>query len=196
MASTVEIKNNSFMSDGYFKACLTTNKENVATAAQLLNLEIEAFKISNISQYKLQEAKDAIYTEFALGMTDSLSLANIYSRDEILGLGFDYYTKFERNLYSVTIKEVLDAAKEYMLPDKKFLLGVSSSNISDLIYEDKKLLFKTQKDINPANNTKTSKDSKDSPKDSNNKNQKETTTSNNTNNTNDNKNNNVEKKQN
>ena len=189
MASSVGIKNNSYLNDGYFKACLTTNKENVATAAQLLNLEIEAFKISNISNYKLQEAKDALYTEFALGMTDSLSLANIYSRDEILGLGFDYYTKYEKYLSSITTKEVLDAAKEYMLPDKKYLIGVSASNISDLVYEDKKLFFKAQKEINTTNNQKNTKDSKDS-KDSNNKNQKETTQSN----SNDNKNNNVEKR--
>ena len=118
MASSVEIKNYSFINDGYFEACVMTNKENVATAAQLLNLEVDAFKISNIPSYRIQEAKDALFTEFVLSMTDSMSLADVFSRDEILGLGFDYYTKYNSILSSINMAEIIDAAKEYMLPEK------------------------------------------------------------------------------
>ena len=159
MASTVEINNNSFLNDGYFKASVRTNKENVATATQLLNLEIEAFKIGNIPPYILQEAKDALYTEFAFGMTDGMSLADVFSRDELLGVGFDYYTKYDKNLSSVTVTEVKEAAKNYMLPEKKYLIGISSANSSDLIYEDKKLSFKAPKETNTSKDTKNSKES-------------------------------------
>ncbi len=169
MASSVEIKNKSFLNDGYFKASVKTNKENVATAAQLLNLEVEAFKISNIPTYKLQEAKDALYTEFALGMTDTLSLADVFSRDEILGLGFDYYTKYDKILSAVTFLEILEASKVFMLPDKKSLISVSSSNSSDLVYENKTLSFKAPKETEVSKDTKDNSKTNTNAKDSSNK---------------------------
>ncbi|MBR4329578.1 MAG: insulinase family protein, partial [Candidatus Riflebacteria bacterium] len=145
MSSSVKIRNKSFSNDGYFEAGVMTRIDNVATAAQLLNLEVEAFKISTIPSYKVQEAKDALFTEFALTMTDSMSLADVYSRDEILGLGFDYYTKYGSILSSITLSDIIESAKEYMIPDKKYVVGVSSSNSSDLVMEDKKLVFKQPK---------------------------------------------------
>ena len=166
MASSVEIKNKSFLNDGYFKASVKTNKENVATAAQLLNLEVEAFKISNIPTFRIQEAKDALFTEFALSMTDSMALADVFSRDEILGLGFDYYTKYNTILASINLNDIVEAAKEFMLPDKKYVVGVSSSNSSELVMEDKKLVFKTPKKEEVSKDAKSDKDSgKDSAKD-------------------------------
>ena len=173
MASSVKIQNTSFCNDGYFEAGVMTKNDNVATASQLLNLEVEAFKINSVPSYKLQEAKDALYTEFVLGMTDSMSLANVFSRDEVLGLGFDYYTKYNSLLSSITLIDIIEASKEFMLPDKKYVVGVSSSNSSDLIMEDKKLVIKSQtkedtsKDTNKDNSKDSSKDnSKDNSKDS------------------------------
>ncbi len=167
MASSVKIRNRSFCNDGYFEAGVMTKSDNVATAAQLLNLEVEAFKFSTIPSYKIQEAKDALYTEFALTMTDSMSLADVFSRDEILGLGFDYYSKYGSILSSITFNEIIEAAKEYMIPDKKYVVGVSSSNSSDLVMEDKKLIIKqpkkeetTNKEPNKDSGKDTSKDNK------------------------------------
>lgn len=185
MASSVEIKNYSFINDGYFEACLMTNKENVATAAQLLNLEVDAFKISNIPSYRIQEAKDALFTEFVLSMTDSMSLADVFSRDEILGLGFDYYTKYNSILSSINMAEIIDAAKEYMLPEKKYILGVSSANSSDLVMDDKKLVFKAPKVEEPPKVNKTEKDAgKDSAKDGSKDNKNQTNQTNQSNNAN------------
>ena len=165
MASSVKIRNKSFSNDGYFEAGVMTKNDNVATAAQLLNLEVEAFKISTIPSYKVQEAKDALFTEFALTMTDSMSLADVFSRDEILGLGFDYYTKYGTILSSITLSEIIEAAKEYMIPDKKYVVGVSSSNSSDLVMEDKKLVFKQPKKEEVPNKETGKEPSKDSGKD-------------------------------
>ena len=171
MASSVKIRNKSFYNDGYFEASVMTKNDNIATAAQLLNLEVEAFKISNIAAFKIQEAKDALFTEFALSMTDSMSLADIFSRDEILGLGFDYYTKYSSILSSINMIDVIEASKEYMLPEKKYAIGVSASNSADLIMEDKKLVFKAPKKEEAPKDSKTDKESgKDSTtKDSSNK---------------------------
>lgn len=130
---------------------------------------MEAFKISNIPTYKLQEAKDALYTEFALGMTDTLSLADVFSRDEILGLGFDYYTKYDKILSAVTFLEILEASKEFMLPDKKSLISVSSSNSSDLVYENKRLSFKAPKEPEVSKDTKDNSKTNTNAKDSSNK---------------------------
>jgi hypothetical protein len=162
-----------------------TNKENVATAAQLLNLEVDAFKISNIPSYRIQEAKDALFTEFVLSMTDSMSLADVFSRDEILGLGFDYYTKYNSILSSINMAEIIDAAKEYMLPEKKYILGVSSANSSDLVMDDKKLVFKAPKVEEPPKDNKTEKDSgKDGVKDGSKDNKNQTNQTNQSNNAN------------
>lgn len=166
MASTVKISNKSFCNDGYFEASVMTKSENVATAAQLLNLEVEAFKISTIPSYKIQEAKDALYTEFALTMTDSMSLADVFSRDEILGLGFDYYSKYGSILSSITFNEIIEAAKEYMIPDKKYVVGVSSPNSSELTIEDKKLIIKQPKKEDTSNKEPNKDSGKDSNKDS------------------------------
>ena len=182
MSSSVRIRNKSFYNEGYFEAGVTTRCDNVATAAQLLNLEVEAFKISTIPSYKIQEAKDALFTEFALAMTDSMSLADVFSRDEMLGLGFDYYTKYSSILSSITFNEIIEAAKEYMLPDKKYIIGVSAANSSDLMIDDKRLIIKppkkeevpskdTSKDTNKDSNRDANKDSsKDSGKDNKNTN--------------------------
>ncbi len=166
MSSSVKIRNMSFSNDGYFEAGVMTKIDNVATAAQLLNLEVEAFKISTIPSYKVQEAKDALFTEFALAMTDSMSLADVYSRDEILGLGFDYYTKYGSILSSITLNEIIESAKEYMIPDKKYVIGVSSSNSSDLVMEDKKLVFKQPKKEEVPAKEPNKDGGKDAPKDS------------------------------
>lgn len=165
MASSVEINCKPFTTEGYFKAAVRTNKENVATAAQLLLLEIEAFKIGNITQDKLQAAKQSVFTQRAIGFTDNLSLAKLYSRDEILGLGFDFYSKYDTVLYSLTVSDIVEAAKEYMLPDKKFAVGVTSANASELTMNGNKLVFKSEKQDKKEETGKDDSKKEDSKKD-------------------------------
>ncbi len=165
MSSSVEIDCKPYSTEGYFKAAVKTNKENVATAAQLLLLEIEAFKIGNITQDKLLAAKQNVFTQRAIGFTDNLSLARLYSTDEIIGLGFDFYSKYDTILYSLTVNDIVEAAKEYMLPDKKFAVGVASANASELTMDGNKLIFKADK---PEKKTEAGKEDskKDDKKDS------------------------------
>ena len=99
-------------------------------------------------------------------MTDSMSLADVFSRDEILGLGFDYYSKYGSILSSITFNEIIEAAKEYMIPDKKYVVGVSSPNSSELTIEDKKLIIKQPKKEDTSNKEPNKDSGKDSNKDS------------------------------
>ena len=52
-----------------------------------------------------------------------------------------------------------------MIPDKKYVVGVSSSNSSDLVMEDKKLVFKQPKKEEVPNKETGKEPSKDSGKD-------------------------------
>ena len=113
-----------------------------------------------ILQDKLQAAKQNIFTQRAIGFTDNLSLARLYAADEIIGLGFDFYSKYDTVLYSLTVNDVVEAVKEYMLPDKKFAVGVASANSSELTMDGNKLIFKADK---PENKTDAGKE--DSKKD-------------------------------
>ena len=142
MSNSVRIANVSYTTDGYFMAKVATVKDNVATAAQLLALEIEAFKMGGIDMLALDAAKAEMIGEYSLKLTDCLSLAKTFSEDEFLGNGFDNYAKYATTVKGITPEQVKNAVKAYMLVDKKYLIGVASDNVSDLIIKDNKLVLK------------------------------------------------------
>ena len=145
MASSLQVDCKAFITAGYFMTSVKTNKENVATATKLLLYEIEAFKIGNIIPDKLRAVKQTVFTQRAVGLTDNISLARLYSKDEVLGVGFDYCKRFETDLESVGANDIASVSKEYMIPKNNYIIGVASENSADFVLEGRMLAFKAPK---------------------------------------------------
>ena len=187
LSESFEVSNVDLGEIGYFKAGFEVAQDDVATLSQMIKSKIDEFKNKQISNQELENVKSSILGKFSLRMTDSLSLAQRFSQDEILGIGYDFYTRMDGLLSKVTSESVSEAIKEYMLPDGKTVISVLSGKYDELTYSDGRIINKVKSDDSSNiksedqkssdSDSKSSKKSDKSEKTSKNKDKKENTKS-------------------
>ena len=187
LSETFELSNVNLGEIGYFKASFEVAQDDVATLSQMIKSKIDEFKNKQISNQEIENVKSSILGKFSLRMTDSLSLAQRFSQDEILGLGYDFYNRMDGLLSKVTSESVSEAIKEYMLPDGKTVISVLSGKYDELTYSDGRIINKVKSDDSSSiksddqkssdSDSKSSKKSDKSEKTSKNKDKKENTKS-------------------
>jgi zinc protease len=69
-------------------------------------------------QEDLERAKNYVLGGMAIGLQSYAAQATVMASDELLGLGFDYYTKEPKQIEAVTGRQVLEVTKEALVPDK------------------------------------------------------------------------------
>ncbi len=94
-------------------------KEKEALAG--LARHLEALRQKPPSPTEMKRAKGYILGTWAIGLQNYQALAALMARDQLLGLGYDYYRKMPRRIEAVSAEKVLEAARRYLDPKHQAL---------------------------------------------------------------------------
>jgi len=103
---------------GFFRVGLQTQNESAGQAIQLVLKEMEKIKREMVTEEELNTSKQFLIGNFPLRLTTQDGLAAFLSQVEYYGLGLDYREKYPELIGKIDRKDVLDAAKKYLHPDR------------------------------------------------------------------------------
>jgi len=111
---------------GYFFATLSTAVERAETAQTRLLEELEKIRTAGFSDEEMNDAKQYIIGQHALELVNNQAQADVFSSDEFLGLGFDYFEKYPELIKGVKRENVTDIMQEYLLGSGSYVLGMTT----------------------------------------------------------------------
>jgi zinc protease len=109
---------------GSFQVTLQTKSATTADALARVREEVEAIRTKPVSDEELGAAKRYLTGSFPLRFDSDAELVAFYSQVEYYGMGLDYPARYEGLINSVTKKDVLRVAQEYLHPDRAILVVV------------------------------------------------------------------------
>ncbi|MFH1848131.1 MAG: insulinase family protein, partial [Candidatus Omnitrophota bacterium] len=107
---------------GSFVFYVGTTRDKLDIARDELFKLIDSIKADGITDKELKDAKTQLAGLQRIALQDNGSIALTASLDELYGLGYDYFTKYESRLNSVTAEDVKKAANKYLRPDSYVLV--------------------------------------------------------------------------
>ncbi len=123
-----------FRSGGYFVAGAQTKNESAQEAVELILDELFRMR-AEITTNELNRAKKYYVGNFPLTFDTYREMANLLMRMEIEGLGLDYAEKFPKMVSTVTLQDVMEAAKKYLKPDSISIVIVGNVDESQIKIE-------------------------------------------------------------
>ena len=126
LASSVWAYNVGMANAGYFLASIASDADKVASAAARLKEEIDLFRDKGFTDQEFEDAKKYIAGQYSLTMVDSLSMADNFASDELLGKGFDFYRKYPGLINAVTREQVNEVARSYLLASGSYGLAITT----------------------------------------------------------------------
>lgn len=111
---------------GPFKVGLQTKNESAKEAVEEVRRQIRELVNKGVTEKELRDAKDYIIGSFPLKFTTNQKIANYLSYIERHKLGLDYLDKFPEIIEALTVKDINEAAKEYLDPDNYLLVIVGN----------------------------------------------------------------------
>lgn len=91
-----------------------TTEEEVRNVRELLKKEIVTLHSEYVSEQELTDTKAYLKGAFAASQETSLSLSFMVSLDELYGLGFDHYQRYDDRIDRVTKEDIQRLARQYL----------------------------------------------------------------------------------
>jgi zinc protease len=108
---------------GSFVVYMGTAPENTSIALTGLRTEVDLLSSNQLEESALQASKNKILGQYALGKQSNGQIAQVYGWYEILGLGIDFDFLFQGLISSVTVKDAIAAANQYLREPYLSLVG-------------------------------------------------------------------------
>jgi zinc protease len=108
---------------GSFVVYMGTAPENTSIALTGLRTEVDLLSSNQLEESALQASKNKILGQYALGKQSNGQIAQVYGWYEILGLGIDFDFLFQELISSVTVKDAIAAANQYLREPYLSLVG-------------------------------------------------------------------------
>jgi len=99
---------------GYFLAYAATSQKNLGRVKSKILEQIRLLCKKPLNEKELAQAKEELIGREKMGLQTETSLSFVASVDELYGLGFDDYTRYEANVRAVSALDVLKAANKYL----------------------------------------------------------------------------------
>ncbi|MBI3039203.1 insulinase family protein [bacterium] len=119
-ASTLEGKNS-----GFFYATLSSAVNKLDSAKTRLIEELEKIRKEGFTDEELSDSKKYVLGQYALSQVDNLSQSEVFSSDEFMGLGYDYFEKYPNLIRSTTKEEVSSICQQFLLGSGSYVLGLT-----------------------------------------------------------------------
>ncbi len=86
---------------------------------------LEDISKHGLTQAEIQKAKNRLIGRLKLGLQSNIAIAEDMAVNEVLGLGWDYSSKYEKLVKSVTQKDIKNIIEKYLRKDRAvlFILG-------------------------------------------------------------------------
>ena len=107
---------------GMFICYCATKTASTYDAAEKIISELQRIRQEEITDEEFQRARNAIRNQFVFMFDQSSEVVARYINLEFYGLPRDYLQKYLENVSKVTKKDVLEAARKYIHPDKATVL--------------------------------------------------------------------------
>ncbi len=89
------------------------------TLEQALDTEIQRIQETGITPNELEKAQNQIEAEYLMASDSNFYRAMQVGTAETVGAGYQYVLDYNTHIRNVTLEEVQQAAKKYLVPDKK-----------------------------------------------------------------------------
>ena len=114
------------MLPGSFWVNLQTRTEATNQAIAGVLAEIKAIRDNPVSDQELSEAKSFLMGSFPLRLDSTAKLAQVLAQVEYYGLGFEYFSQYQKWIERVTKDDVQRVAKQYLDPARYALVVVGN----------------------------------------------------------------------
>jgi zinc protease len=113
---------------GYLRA--GANVGNAVTDSAILDIlnVMEGLKNDYVSEEELQVAKNVAIGNFAIGLENPRTLANLALDIARYNLPADFYNNYASSISAVTKEDILQMARKYLHPDKAYVLVVGNKD--------------------------------------------------------------------
>jgi len=112
---------NARMEAGIFVAYIGTKPSTYEDAKQVLIEEVRKMGNEKVSDEELKNAKNYLKGMNIMGMESNSGQASQYALNEILGVGYNFGERYNKEIEKVTASEVLRTGKNYL--NENYALG-------------------------------------------------------------------------
>jgi len=113
---------------GFFGVYIGSAPEKEAEAIQGIKEQLTILLRDGITDDELKRAKNYLVGNFEIGLQQNSSQAAKIAFDELYGIGWDEYTRYPEQIYSITNEDVMRVARKYIDLDKYTLVIVRPEN--------------------------------------------------------------------
>jgi zinc protease len=103
---------------GFFGVYIGSAPDKESEAIQGIKEQLLILLRDGITDVELKRAKNYLVGNFEIGLQQNSSQAGKIAFDELYGIGWDEYTRYPKQIYSVTKEDVMRVAKKYIDLDK------------------------------------------------------------------------------
>ncbi|MBH0202156.1 MAG: insulinase family protein [Nitrospira sp.] len=111
---------------GSFWVNLQTRTETTNQAINGVLAEMKTIREAPVSDQELTDAKAFLMGSFPLRLDSTAKLAQVLAQVEFFGLGFDYFSQYQKWIERVTKEDVQRVAKQYLDPQRYALVVVGN----------------------------------------------------------------------
>jgi zinc protease len=106
---------------GYFAIYVSTTEEMLEAVLSAIDEETTDLREHEISDRELERGKRMCISNYRLNMQTVSEQAFNAGMDELYGLGYDHYLKYESEINSVTSADIKRVANQYLNPDRRVI---------------------------------------------------------------------------
>ena len=112
---------------GYIVSYVATDSENLDRALQALKKELRNIKEGTIDDSEIDSSKSELIGAHTMSLQSFKNLAYRMALDEIYGLGYDFYKKYESTISGISKEDIVKAAGRYFDLDNVATVTVTNS---------------------------------------------------------------------
>ncbi|MDD5439209.1 MAG: pitrilysin family protein [Candidatus Omnitrophica bacterium] len=101
-----------------------SSAEKIGEARKIMFDQIRQCIAAPITDEEFSGAKNTLIGRSQMSLQTNGAKAFTMAMDELLGLGYDHYTSYERDINACTKDDVLRVAKKYLLPDRSYSITI------------------------------------------------------------------------
>lgn len=110
------------LNPGFIMLYALTTSQNIKAAEDEFVRQVKLLNKKGLENEELSSIKKGLIGNFRIALQGNSSLAHHTVLDELYGLGYDNYLKFEKIVNSITNEQIKAAAKKYLKPDAATLI--------------------------------------------------------------------------
>ncbi|MFH1459268.1 MAG: pitrilysin family protein [Candidatus Omnitrophota bacterium] len=110
------------LDSGYFFIYVATKSEFIDEIRKIIDEEITKIVQQSISEEKLTQVKNYLIGNKMVDLQTNQNLAFVCALDELYGLGFEYYKKYESAIMSITPEQIIQIAQKYLKSEQSVLI--------------------------------------------------------------------------